>query len=130
MKTTALIVIAIVVLGAVSIFTAYRLYQLRNQSVSLNAPENVPAATLPPTESPNPTPSSLTVGGSEFNTATASPSATPIATIKSTSTPIIRATPVPTSKVTTLPQAGIDWPTWMGIGASVFFVISALLLIL
>ncbi len=112
MKTTVLVVIAIVILGAVSIFTAYRLYQLRNQNVSLNAPENVPAATLQATESPTPSPSSLiTVGGSK---------ATPMATLKPTSTP----------KVTTLPQAGVDWPTWMGIGASVFFVISALLLIL
>lgn len=41
---TGLVVAATVILGGVAIFTAIRLYQLRQQSVALNAPESNPLA--------------------------------------------------------------------------------------
>src|SRR3989344_1490719 len=42
--TTALVVVATVILAGVAIFTALRLYQLRQESVSPGSPESAPFA--------------------------------------------------------------------------------------
>src|SRR3989344_9053056 len=42
--TTALVVVATVILAGVAIFTALRLYQLRQESVSPGSPESLPLA--------------------------------------------------------------------------------------
>lgn len=72
-KVTLIIVFATVILAGIAIFTAIRLYQLRQQAVAPNVPESQPAAaTVAPTTSacqaltftlstsPTPTPSILT----------------------------------------------------------------------
>jgi hypothetical protein len=44
---TILIIIATIILAGIAIFTAYRLYQLRQQSVAPNAPSSIPKAATP-----------------------------------------------------------------------------------
>ena len=145
---TVLILLATLVLAGVAIFTAYRLYQLRQQAVAPTAPESKPKAAVPeactaltftlttPTGSPTATPTA-TPTGSPTATPTGSPTATP------TATPTKTPTPTPTATVTSspiaqasptaqpsLPEAGTSWPTIVGIGIGVLLLIGSLLLAL
>src|SRR3989344_8424927 len=90
---TALVVIATVILAGVAIFTAVRLYQLRNQPVAPTAPTSEPGATgntiactsLAFTLTENtPTP---TVTGTV--TPTSSPTLTPTSTLTTTPSPTL-----------------------------------------
>src|SRR5258706_8735179 len=102
---TVIILIATFILAGVAIFTAIRLYQLRQTSVAPNAPESQPRAqevtpTQPPTNNcslsftlsvtpPTPTPT-----GSVSPTPTATPHVTPTPTVTATPTATATATPI------------------------------------
>ena len=108
---TGLVVVATIMLGGVAIFTGIRLYQLRNQSVALNAPEsplasgpNIKSCTLLAftlaTNSPTPT---TPPGSTPTNTPTASPTATATVTPTNTGTPTVTPTTPPGSTPTNTP---------------------------
>src|SRR3972149_6547257 len=100
---TILVLLATLVLAGVAIFTAWRLYQLRQQAVAPTAPESIPQAAPPqacsalsftlttgtPTPTPTPTP-----------TGTTTPTPTPTPTPTGTTTPPATATPTPTVTTT------------------------------
>lgn len=92
---TFLIILSTIVLAGVAVFTAYRLYQLRQQPVAPNVPSSVPKAaetskcqlsfnmaTVTVTSTPTATPS-----GSPTATPTPTGTATPTATATSTAAP-------------------------------------------
>ena len=153
---TVLILIATLVLAGVAIFTAIRLYQLRQQAVAPTAPTSKPEAAAPqactaltftiatptpggsPTPTPTPTP---TTTGSPTATPSGSPTSTPTAT--ATSSPIVQASPTATSTAgplaqaspgataqPSLPEAGTSWPTIVGLGIGVLLLLGSLLLAL
>jgi hypothetical protein len=155
---TVLIVIATVILAGVAIFTAIRLYQLRQESVAPSAPESKPAAATPqPTyeacsslaftitqeATPTPTPTS-TATTSPTATPTLPPGATetPTPTATATLPPGATATPTPTStliaegptatptEAPSLPEAGIPTPTILGVGVGFILLIISLALAL
>ena len=79
---TIIIASATVVLAGIAIFTAVRLYQLRQDSVAPTAPESVPAAVIP-TQEPTEAPSGLDVAEipeacsqKQFNISTPTPTPT------------------------------------------------------
>ena len=129
---TILIVIATIVLAGVAVFTAIRLYQLRQESVSPAAPTSEPEAAAPvsctaltftlttpsPTGSPTPTPS-----GSP--TATPSESPTPTSTATATATATSSSTAEPE-----LPDAGVSYPTIIGGAAGILLILLSLILAL
>ena len=150
---TILIITATVILAGIAIFTAVRLYQLRNKSISPSAPESEPAAAqsqythcstvaltfVQSTGTPEPT---ATPGGTATPTPTdepdddddePEPTATPrlTATPRSTEPPTggVDETPEPTEEPT-LPDAGIPTPTIVGIGAGLLLLIFSLALVL
>lgn len=85
---TILIIIATVILAGVAIFTAFRLYQLRETTVAPNAPSSNPKALTP------------LVGCSlsfTISTITPSPTSTPSATPTATGSSTPSPTPTPTS---------------------------------
>ena len=149
---TILILLATLVLAGVAIFTAVRLYQLRQRAVAPTAPESVPEAAPPKactaltftltTETPTPTPTGTA-------TATPTPTPTPTATATSTPTPTPTgtATPTPTPTATTtsiaqatttatptatptLPVAGVSGPTLFGLALGGILIVIAVLLAL
>jgi hypothetical protein len=84
---TALIITATVILAGVAIFTAFRLYQLRQQAVAPNAPSSNPKAdTITPTNNCNLT----------FTLSTGTPTATPTGSSTPTATPTGSSTATPT----------------------------------
>ena len=84
---TILIVIATVILAGIAIFTAVRLYQLRNEPVAPTAPTSKPEAATPQTQSC--TTLAFTIGG-ESPTPTPTDSPTPTPSESPTATPPIR----------------------------------------
>ena len=148
---TIAVVIATFVLAGIAIFTALRLYKLRQQAVAPTSPESKPSAqevstlpdTLPAQDStrilvftieeviaatPTPSPTPPPVGGpatSPTPTPTASPSPTPTPS----PSPIAQASPSPTAEPA-LPPAGIGFPTVLGVGAGLALIIITLLLAL
>lgn len=146
---TVLILIATLVLAGIAIFTAIRLYQLRQQAVAPTAPTSKPQAqempardlnactsltfTLAtPTGSPTATPT-----GTPTATPTGSPTATPTATPTptATATPTVTATSSPVAQTSptaepSLPDAGTSWPTILGLGVGVLLILGSLLLAL
>lgn len=141
---TVLIVIATVILAGVAVFTAIRLYQLRQEAVAPTAPTE-PEAAAPVTEectqlaftigeepTPTPTPTG-TVTPTPTGTVTPTPTSTPGPTATPTSaptgTPIAQATPTPT-EAAELPEAGISYPTIIGTGVGILLIIASLLLAL
>jgi len=151
---TVLIVIATVILAGVAVFTAIRLYQLRQQAVAPTAPAEPEAAaptieectqlaftigeepTPTPTEGPTPTPTPTptgTVTPTPTGTVTPTPTSTPGPTAPPTSapteTPIAQATLTPT-EAAELPEAGISYPTIIGTGVGILLLIASLLLAL
>lgn len=137
---TILIVIATIILAGVAIFTAIRLYQLRQQAVAPTAPESTPAAAAPQTqactqlaftisaEEPSPTPTPTgSPSPSPGESPTASPTASP--TGSPTSSPIAQASPSPTAEPE-LPEAGVSYPTVVGAAAGAILILFSLLLAL
>ena len=140
------IIIATLVLAGVAVFTAVRLYQLRQEAVAPTAPTSKPKAQETPkactslafnlSGTPTPTPTA-TPTATPTGSPTATPTGTPGAT--STPTPVSTATPGPTStpiagatptEEPALPDAGISFPTIFGIGLGIILLIGALLLAL
>lgn len=143
------IIIATLVLAGVAVFTAVRLYQLRQEVVAPTAPTSKPKAQEAPkactslaftlsTSTPTPTP---TVSPTVTPTPTGIPTSTPTGTpgVTPTPTPVSTATPGPTStpiagatptQEAALPDAGISFPTIFGIGLGTILLIGALLLAL
>ncbi len=139
---TVLIVIATVILAGVAVFTAIRLYQLRQEAVAPTAPEESEAAepvieectqlAFTIDEDPTPTPTG-TVTPTPTETVTPTPTSTPgpttTPTPTPTGTPIAQATPTPT-EAAELPEAGISYPTIIGAGVGILLIIASLLLAL
>lgn len=82
---TVLIVLATVILAGVAIFTAIRLYQLRQEPVAPNVPSSVPKAET--TTSNNCALTFTISAATPTGTATATPTATPTDTSTPTGTP-------------------------------------------
>src|SRR3989344_2595077 len=122
---TILVVAATVILAGVAIFTALRLYQLRQESISLTQPESEPEATQPEINSCE----LLT-----FSITEPTPSLSPTNTL----TPIAQATPTPTTAYiaaasptpggAALPDAGIATPTLIIGLAGILLILAAFLL--
>lgn len=94
--TTVLILIATIVLAGVAIFTAYRLYSLRQQAVAPNAPSSAPAAQEVSSKACTALTFSLATGTATATaTATATGTATTTATATSTATATATATGTP-----------------------------------
>ena len=91
------IIIATVILAGVAIFTAVRLYQLRQESITPIAPTSKPAAAIP-----CPTANSCTA--LTFNLSTSTPTATPTATPTETPTGTPTSTPTATPTQTPTPS--------------------------
>jgi cytoskeletal protein RodZ len=140
---TILIVLATIVLAGIAIFTAVRLYQLRQKAVAPTAPESKPEAIAPKTksctqlaftisaqESPTPSPTATpttTPTATPTTTPTTTPTASP--TASPTSSPIAQASPSPTAtSQPELPEAGITWPTLLSAGAGIILLIISLAL--
>lgn len=137
---TGIIILATFILAGVAIYTAIRLYQLRQQPVAPNVPSSIPqAAEVPgscsalaftvgtgtPTATPTGTPTATPTG---TPTATPTGTATPTATPTHTTTPTASGTPTPTPP--TLPRSGTDWPTIVGVGVGILTILGSLILAL
>lgn len=143
---TILILLATLVLAGVAIFTAVRLYQLRQRAVAPTAPESVPEAAPPQactaltftltTETPTPT---VTGTATPTPTSTSTPTATATPTSTTTATPTTTTTATPTATTTstatstatpTLPVAGVSGPTLFGLTLGGILIVIAVLLAL
>lgn len=152
---TVLILLATLGLAGVAIFTAIRLFQLREQAVAPTAPTSKPAAAVPaactalsftlttpsptatptptPTESPTPTPTASPTPAPTASPTPAptappvggGPTATPTPTKSPTPTAAKTATPTPEAS---LPDAGTSWPTLVGGGIGIIILIISLML--
>ena len=118
-----------VVLAGIAVFTAVRLYQLRQQGVTPTAPEQ-PQAQIPtstPTPTPSPTPvSSLTLTPTGSLTPTVTPRLSPTASVSAAPTKKPTATPTGTS----LPDAGVSLPTIVGVSVGLLLLTISVLLAL
>ena len=135
---TVLIVVATLVLAGIAVFTAVRLYQLRQQAVAPTAPEQPKAAepascdllTFNIGGSPTPTPTGTATASpspTPTGSATATPTGTPTAT--PTSPPVGGSTATPTAEPE-LPDAGISTPTIIGASAGLLLILLSLALAL
>ncbi|MBU0998507.1 hypothetical protein KJ570_03200 [Patescibacteria group bacterium] len=139
---TILIILSTLVLAGIAVFTAIRLYNLRQEAVAPTAPTSKPAAaetkscdlltlnltTPTPTGTPTPTPTD-TPTPTPTGTSTATPTGTPTPTPTGTST----ATPTSTATTTAqaeLPEAGTSLPTILGLGAGGILLLISFLLVL
>ena len=119
---TILIVIATIALAGVAVYTAIRLYQLRQESVAPTAPTSEPEAAAPV---------SCTALTFTLTTPTGSPTATP--TGSPTATPTGSPTATATATATTepeLPDAGVSYPTIIGGAAGILLILISLALAL
>ena len=137
---TISIIVATLVLAGIAVFTAIRLFQLREQSVAPNVPSSRPRAqeaspssvacsplvfTLT-SSSPSPTSTSTATGSGS-----ASPTATATSTSKATATATAKAGGGTTSPTQApIPESGISWPTITGIGIGLILIIGSLLIAL
>lgn len=157
---TVVILIATLILAGIAVFTAIRLYQLRQEPVALNQPASTPAAqgnelensqcklsftiqlaTSSPTGSASPTTSA---SSSPVSSPTISPTTAPTAT---PTQPPTGGNPTPTPKTPSptataavqttssptpigLPNAGVTLPTLLGIVAGILLLSSAVLIAL
>lgn len=153
---TILIIVATLVLAGIAIFTAIRLYQLRQQAVAPTAPESRPAAqetqtiscqaatfTLAsPTPTPGPTCYSTcstdsdcpdqykcqTVGSEQL---CVNPSCAEESDCTCGETPTPTPTPTPAASATPSPEipvTGVNTPTLVGIGGGIVLLIISVLL--
>jgi cytoskeletal protein RodZ len=155
---TVVILLATLILAGIAIFTAIRLYQLRQQAVAPTAPESKPQAAAPqscsaltfslstptptptgtPGKSPTPTPTgpaTPTPTGTPTESPTGTPTSTPTSTATTTPTATSTATGTPIAQGTStpapsLPTAGTSWPTVLGIGTGLILLVGALILAL
>ena len=121
---TILILIVTIALAGIAIFTAYRLYNLRRETVAPTAPTSKPAAVEPEnitTTAPLATPVIKSCDLLTFNLATPTPTGT------STATPTETAT---TAAQAELPEAGTSLPTILGLGAGGILLLISFLLAL
>lgn len=153
---TIIITMATVVLAGIAIFTAVRLYQLRDESVVPSAPESQPTAagpedtgecplltfnittetstptatpTSPPTSTPTSSPTS-TPTDSPTSSPTSTPTDEPTSSPTTSPTLIAQAnTPTPTA-APTLPDAGVGTPVLIGGSAAVLLIFGAILMII
>ena len=137
---TVLIVIATVVLAGIAVFTAYRLYELRQESVAPTAPESKPEAVAPQTTSC--TQLAFVLGTSEpsaspSDSPTASPSDSPTASPSDSPTTTPTTPPAGTSTpaagtgtaAPSLPEAGVSYPTLVSAGLGILIILGSLVLI-
>lgn len=143
---TALILIATLALAGIAIFTAIRLFQLRQEPVAPNVPTSKPKAdvplactalsftlTTPPPTTPPPTTAPPTTAPPTTAPPTTAPPTTAPPVGGPTATPKPTATKTPTPEPTeepALPDAGTSWPTIIGAGAGVLILVFSLLLAL
>src|SRR3990167_9338262 len=120
---------ATIILAGIAVFTATRIFRSREGNVSPVAPEEdslaqapTATATLTPTVTPTPT---IRLTGSP--TPTPRVSVSPTASISATLTPTKKPTATPTS-AETLPDAGISFPTVIGVSVGLILVIASILL--
>ncbi len=114
---TGLVVMATLILAGVAVFTATRLYQLRNTNISPTGPETSDASVISPTPTPQacrlltftitantgtPTPTTPP-GSTATNTPTNTPTATATATVTPTTPPGSTATPTTPAGSTATP---------------------------
>ncbi len=93
---TILILLATLILAGVAVFTAIRLYDLRNQAVAPNVPSSIPRAQeIPPSAPPNPP--ICVLNFSLINEVTPTPTATTHVTATPTATPVPQCNDVCTS---------------------------------
>ena len=119
-----------VVLAGIAVFTAVRLYQLRKERVAPTAPQEQAQAQLPsPTSTPRPT-STPTPIASITPTRTLSPTVTPrlSPTASVSATPTTRLSATPTSAA--LPDAGVSFPTIVGVSVGLLLLSVSVLLAL
>ena len=130
---TIIIVVATVILAGVAVFTAMRLFQLRQEAVAPTAPTSQPAAAQnnlvaceqlaftvsaeEPTDTPTPT-----------TTPTESPTSSPTPTPTSTATTTAAPTATPTADPE-LPEAGVSIPTLISAGLGILVILGSFLLI-
>lgn len=135
---TIIIVLATVVLAGVAVYTAIRLYQLRQQAVAPTAPTSKPAAAEPQTNSCTQLAFTLTtVTSPPPISPSPSPSITPTPSSTPTPTPSASVTPTPSSTNTaqassepSLPSTGVSNPTLIGAGFGILAIIVSLMLAL
>lgn len=99
--TTIGIIIATLVLAGVAVFTAIRLYQLRQQPVAPNVPSSKPKAAAAPKAC---TALTFTLGQTPTPTPTGSPTSTPTGSPTPTGTPTSTPTGNPTATPTGVPN--------------------------
>lgn len=93
--TTALVILATFILAGVAIFTAIRLYQLRQQPVAPNVPSSIPRA-----QEVTPAPAACSLSFTltvSTPTPTSTPSGTPTSTPTGTPSPTPTGTPGPSA---------------------------------
>jgi hypothetical protein len=138
---TISIIVATVILAGIAVFTAVRLYNLRQEAVAPTAPQSEPAAAAPDVQScdlltftlqtPTSTPSGTPTGtptSTPSGTPTDIPSGTPTDTPTGTATPTSTATATPTDEPE-IPDAGVSLPTLLSAGLGIVAIIFSLLLI-
>lgn len=144
---TTIILVITFLLAGVAIFTAVRLYQLRQTSITPTQPESRPAAQQATTapvaasacvltfalSSASPTPTTTgtaTATGTATSTATATSTSTSTSTATATSTGTPGATGTPGPTEPSLPNSGSSWPTIVGAGLGILVILGSLLLAL
>lgn len=115
---------ATIVLAGIAVFTATRIFQSREENISPIAPEEelAQAPTFTPTPLPTSTPT-INLSGTPTPTRTL----TPTASTSGTLTPTKKLTATPTS-AETLPDAGISYPTLVGVSVGLILLIAGVLL--
>jgi len=161
---TSLIIGSTTLLGAIAIFTAYKLYQLRqgpgnpepsqaqvipsptpaietscnpltfsikSQTTSLAQASPTASPTLRPTATPTASPTiKPTVKPSATPTASPSLGGLAQASPTPTATPTVKPSVTPAPTAVALPEAGVSFPTLIGLAAGAFLVMGALLLLI
>src|SRR3990172_5731487 len=115
---------ATIVLAGIAVFTATRIFRSRGENISPVAPQEelAQAPTFTPTPFPTATPT-INLSGTPSPTSTL----TPTASTSPTLTPTRRLTATPTS-TETLPDAGISYPTLIGVSIGLVLLIAGVLL--
>jgi hypothetical protein len=115
-----------VVLAGIAVFTAIRLYQLRGERVAPTAPQEEAQAQLPsPTPTPRPT-STPTPTSTGTLSPTVTPRLSPTASVSATPTRRPSATATPSA----LPDAGVTFPTLVGVSVGLLLLTVSVLLAL
>lgn len=136
---TIIIILATVVLGGVAVYTAIRLYQLRQQAVAPTAPTSKPAAAEPQTNTCTQLSFTLTTVTSPPPESPTPGSPSPSPAVSPSPSPSVTPTPTPSSGTITqaspssepsLPKTGVSNPTLIGAGFGILAIIVSLILAL